>query len=104
MPKNKAALERTADLLDVHVVDMLAHVQALLRSVTQIQRTILGVRGVAAATVGRSQQAADDVQKLLARMAKECDALRDAIQETTVSAGALNDVVRSGSAHPVRRS
>jgi hypothetical protein len=92
MPKNKAALQRTADLPDVHVVDMLAHVQALLRSVTQIERTILGVRGVVgAATVGRSQQAADDVQKLLARMAKECDAVRDAIQETAVSAGALHD-------------
>ena len=104
MPKDKSDLERTADLVDVHVVDMLAQVQALLRSVSEVQRHVLRVRGVpASVTQSQREHAGDAVQKVLMRMVAECDAMREAIQEAAASAATLNRVVHSGSRHFMRR-
>jgi hypothetical protein len=104
VPKDKSDLERTADLVDVHVVDMLAQVQALLRSVSEVQRNVLRVRGVpASVTHSQREHAADALQKVLMRMVEECDAMREAIQEARASAATLNRVVHSESRHVTRR-
>ena len=104
MPKDKSELERTADLVDVHVVDMLAQVQALLRSVGEVQRNLLRVRGVpASVTHSQREHAGDVLQKVLTRMVQECDAMREAIQDASTSAATLNRALQSGSRHLMRR-
>jgi hypothetical protein len=86
--ENPGAKDQTADLLDVHLLDIAAHVEALLRSVRQAQEKLLSVRG----RVSLSPDA-DPVEAFRARltlMLRECDELRDAVQAATATAGALD--------------
>lgn len=74
--------ERTADLLDVHVLDIAAQLEALLRGVRDVQRLALQLRGV----LPRGTTMGDEIQARLAAMLLECDALRDAIDSARVTA------------------
>jgi hypothetical protein len=75
--KSKGPVERNADLIDVHILDMAAQIEALLRSVREVQENVLRVRG-ALPPIAR-QHPAVAVQSRLAGMLRECDALRDAV-------------------------
>lgn len=89
----KGAVERSADLIDVHILDMAAQIEALLRSVREIQENVLRVRG-ALPPVARQHPAAA-VQSRLAGMLRECDALRDAVLAAAATAERLADPMRT---------
>jgi hypothetical protein len=84
-------LDEQTGVLDVHVLDLLAQVEALLRGAREIQRQILRVRGVprqksatqrrAAATVVRktARQMLDESRALLAvlrQLQREAESLK----------------------------
>ena len=81
MTIEKSSSEVIADMLDVHVLDLLVHIEALLRSTREVQRGILRVRGVPdSLTSAEFARAPDDVRERLDRMRNECDSTRDAVQ------------------------
>ena len=110
VPKNKSDLERTADLVDVHVVDMLAQVQALLRSVGAIQRDILRLRGVPApVTRTEREPARTDVQKVLGAWSRNARRLattfgtRQRMSRLYTSSSIVNRRMRPGAGRVVSR-
>ena len=85
--------ERSADLLDVHLLDITAQIEALLRGVREVQENVLRVRGALPPVTGH--QPAEVVQNRLARMLRDCDALRDAVEETEATADGLTERLRN---------
>jgi hypothetical protein len=88
-----AAVERDADLIDVHILDMAAQIEALLRSVREIQENVLRMRG--ALPPLRGHDPAEAVQHRVAGMLRECDALRDAVQAATTTADRLTEPLQN---------
>jgi hypothetical protein len=81
-PPQRSDAELNADLVDVHVLDMTAQIEALLRGVRDVQRGILRVRGrVQNGAPTDRRVAAADVQRRLSDMLTDCDALKEAINE-----------------------
>ena len=77
-----------ADVLDVHVLDLAAHVEALLRDLREIQRDLLRVRGVLPPPSGsQPMQAVHDCFQSLLR---DCHALCDAARAGAETAAALD--------------
>jgi hypothetical protein len=63
-PSNTPTAEHAAALFDVHPLDMLAVIEALLREARQLQRQALGVRGIPApATAAQRRRAAEKMRK-----------------------------------------
>ena len=87
MPKSPT--ERAADVLDVHIVDIAAQLEALLRSVRELQRSILTIRGALPRTDG---DPAEGIRGRPGMMVRECDALMDAINAAGDDAASLTDV------------
>ena len=78
---NKSADEQTADVLDVHVLDVLAQIELFLRNVREIQRFALQLRGVTVPGPHlNSQQALARIEQRLVEMHGDCEAFRSAIQ------------------------
>ena len=90
---SRVAIERGADLIDVHILDMAAQLEALFRSVREIQENILRVRG--ALPPLRGHDPAEAVQHRMAGMLRECDALRDAVQAATTTADRLTEPLQN---------
>jgi hypothetical protein len=89
-PPRRSDAELNADLVDVHVLDMTAQIEALLRGVRDVQRGILRVRGRVQNEASDDRRiAADDVQRRLSDMLADCDALKDAISDGLDRAGGL---------------
>jgi hypothetical protein len=83
----KSPAEISADMLDVHVLDIMGHIEALLRSAREVQRGILRARGIPHfVTPGEHGGAVADVQQRLARMLGECDAAKQAVEAAALSA------------------
>ena len=75
MEKHLELDERTGEL-DVHVLDVLAQVEALLRGAREIQRQILRVRGVPRRrSTSQRRAAASAVRKTAQQMLEESRAL-----------------------------
>ena len=90
MPANKPPAQLSADLVDVHILEMLVHIEALLRSARVIQRYVLVVRGVDGLPHGEDDgDPAERVRQRLARMLEECDAARSAVEGTLPHAAGL---------------
>jgi hypothetical protein len=83
-----------ADVIDVHILDLAAHVEALLRSIREIQRGVLRVRGAVPPTAG--VEPAREVQDRFANMLRQCDALRDAIESGAETAATLTSTQTKG--------
>lgn len=79
--------QRAADLVDVHILDIAAHVEAVLRDIRELQHDVLRVRGVVAADGGRDP--ADAARARLDRMLEDCARLREAVTAAIVSARTL---------------
>ena len=93
MTQKKSDADRHADILDVHLLDILGQVEALFRSAREIQRGILQVRGVPrSATAAERQNAANAVRQRLALMLNECESATDAIREASRAAEDLKAV------------
>jgi hypothetical protein len=93
--RQKSPVETTADILDVHVLDVLAQVEMLLRSVREVQRSVLQIRGVPLRVNAEERSACGtDVKVRFARMLDECNALRDAIQAASETSESLCDLIQ----------
>ena len=91
MQTSKTPAELSADLVDVHILEMLTHIEALLRSARVIQRHVLVVRGVRALKNETDDgDPADHVRQRLVRMLEECEATQRAIQGTMIPAETLS--------------
>ena len=86
--------ERMPDLIDVHLLDIAAQIEALLRSVREIQHDVLRLRGVAPPNPATTP--ADHIQNRLEGMLDECRALQDAVEHAAVTAATLTDSTRDG--------
>jgi hypothetical protein len=86
-PQERSDAERNADIVDVHILDVTAQIEALLRGIRDAQRNILKLRR--ARTSGERLDAAGAVQERLREMLRECDALHDAVGQAVDRAGDL---------------
>jgi hypothetical protein len=69
-------LDRLTGIVDVHVLDVLAQVESLLRDARKIQRWILRVRGVPQPAMGTQRRAAAaEIRKLARRMSSDATEL-----------------------------
>jgi hypothetical protein len=75
-------IDKQTGVLDVHVLDVLAQVESLLRHAREIQRQILNVRGVPKKqAAARRRAAASEVRKLAGQMSDETVALSKIVRE-----------------------
>ena len=87
------SVHKTADILDVHLLDIAAEIEALLRSLRDVQRCVLGVRGIA----GLSDCSdAHSVHDRLIGMLGQCETLRDAVAQAADTAAALGETGLNG--------
>lgn len=90
MITKKSPAELTADMLDVHVLDMLVQIEALLRGAREVQRGILRVRGVIDSPTNKERDgAAHAVRERLDHMLVDCDSTREAVKEACNTAKGL---------------
>jgi hypothetical protein len=76
----KSPTEHRVDLLDVHVVDVLAQVEVLLRHIREVQKGALRVRGVSGTMLPQERQhAAATIRRRVGEMLNESRALTDAL-------------------------
>jgi phage host-nuclease inhibitor protein Gam len=73
--------EAHSQILDVHLLDVLAQVEAVLRGGRDVQREGLRVRNVAGASAAKRRASAVKIQKHVAQMRKECRALTRVVDE-----------------------
>jgi hypothetical protein len=93
-PGHHSEAEKIADLVDVQILDITAHIEALLRGVREVQHAILNVRGAGRDPVPRGGRvaAAEDAAKRLAGMQRDCESLKEVIGAATAGAAALRTV------------
>jgi hypothetical protein len=86
--------EKIADLVDVQILDITAHIEALLRGVREVQHAILNVRGAGREPVppGGRIAAAELAATRLAAMQRDCDSLKEVIGAAIAGAAALRTV------------
>jgi hypothetical protein len=79
--------QHIADVIDVHLLDLAAQIEALMREVRHIQRAVLRVRGVV--PPAPEVTPAKEVQGHFANLLRGCDALRDAAESGAATAATL---------------
>jgi len=72
----KSLSDQAADVLDIHIVDIAAQLEALLRSVRELQRRVLVIRGALPRT---DADPGAEIQARLGQMLREAEALSDAV-------------------------
>ena len=85
MPE-KPRPEQAADVLDIHIIDIAAQLEALFRSVREVQRGVLTIRG---ALPRNEFDPAAEIQARLGQMLQECNALSDAVSAAADAAVSL---------------
>jgi len=80
--------QSAADVLDVHILDIAAQLEALLRAVREIQRNVLRLRGALAAS-GPDADPVTEIQERLASMLRDCDAMRDVLESAAETGARL---------------
>jgi hypothetical protein len=81
MPTTKSDAELKVDVLDVHILDVLAQVEGMLRHLREVQRCALRVRGVPSSTHEDELAAMKAAQHRVATMHADSDALRAALRD-----------------------
>ena len=85
--QKKSAEEMKADLVDVHILDLAAHLEAMLHGIRDLQRCALRLRGV---NVGVERgDPADLIRARLERMLEECRGLRAAVSAAAIETSAF---------------
>jgi hypothetical protein len=87
--------ERQSQILDVHLLDVLAQIEALLRGGRDVQRAALRVRHIAGSSMPQRRAAAVKVKKHVAQMRKECRMLNRVVDELGGIANDLHSVLTS---------
>jgi hypothetical protein len=89
-------VERTAALLDVHLLDVLAELESLLRNGREIQREALRIRGVPSPTT-RAQRstAARRLKQITTSMVRDHGVLGGILRTLRDHAADLNHAVRN---------
>ncbi len=87
--EQERASHRAGDILDVHLLDIAAQLEAILRSVRHVQSGVLRLRGALPADEGPSP--VDDVRERLGLMQREWAALGEAITAALDAADGLSD-------------
>jgi hypothetical protein len=86
-------IDKQTGVLDVHVLDVLAQIESLLRHAREIQRQILTVRGVPKKRgAAQRRAAASEVRERARRMADETAALSKILRELQRDSDALEQV------------
>lgn len=81
-------------MLDVHLLDVLAQIEALLRGGRDVQRAALRVRDVTGHSAAQRRAAAVKVQKHVAEMRKECRELAGIVDKLGDIANDLRAALR----------
>jgi hypothetical protein len=98
---SQEALNQQLQVLDVHIVDVLSHLEALLRHSHTIQRTLLKLRAEAPPPTPASVQAALPVLDVHSRdMRQECEMLGEIIRDL---AAGVEDLGATYAANPAKR-
>jgi hypothetical protein len=86
-------IDKQTGVLDVHVLDVLAQIESLLRHAREIQRQILTVRGVPKKRgAAQRRAAASEVRERARRMADETAALSKILRELQRDSDAIEQV------------
>ena len=86
-----AGLNQQLQVLDLHVVDVLSHLEALLRHSHHIQRMLLKLRAEAPPPAPASLQAALPVlNRQLSDMRQDCDMLAEILRDMATGIQALD--------------
>jgi hypothetical protein len=88
MLAEKTPSQLAADMVDVAVLEIAAHVEVLIGGIRDLQSNALRLRGVVVAN-SASGDPADLVRARLLRMLEECSSLRAALNSATVNARSL---------------
>ena len=88
IPADKTPAQLAADQVDVAIIDIAAHLEALLRNVRELQRNALRLRGVAVRGDDDAHPA-DLIRTRLASMLEECASLRELLNSAIVDARAI---------------
>ena len=98
----RKGIEHQLQVMDVYIVDILAHIEAVLRHAHSMQRVLLRLRSEAPPP-SRSAPlpVAAELRKHTTELDRECDLLRQIIQDLQAGADALGstehlDPARSG--------
>src|SRR5688572_16179633 len=94
--RSQADIDDVADAIDVHVLDITAQIEALLRGVREVQRGIISVHQSARRdAAGSPRTPASDVASRLTAMLTDCDSLKGAVTDAADRAGELMELVTS---------
>ena len=86
--RSQADIDDVADAIDVHVLDITARIEALLRGVREVQRGIISVHQSARRdAAGSPRTPASDVASRLTAMLTDCDSLKGAVTDAADRAG-----------------
>ena len=82
--RQKPAGDQHADVLDVHLVDVAAQIEALLRGLREAQKHVLRLRGALKPLDG--EDPVDSVRRRIDGMLTQSEALKDALQAAAEAA------------------
>jgi hypothetical protein len=93
-PRSKDA-DRQSEWLDVHLLDVLAQIEALLRNGREVQRESLRFRGVpSTVTPAERRKAAARITQLAARMLADSRALSGVLRDLSAGAKKLDRLAK----------
>jgi hypothetical protein len=98
MPERRAFIEQQARAIEVHGIDVVAQVQALLRAVADFQRQAIRLQGspTESANEATRKAAAAAVQKCVLQLKDHAKTLCDTLDEVEQAAAGMNRIFRSG--------
>jgi hypothetical protein len=95
--QEEGLVRRESEMLDVQLLDVLAQIEALLRSAREIQRSALQLRGAMGPVSASSRQAtASDICEKVKEMVAECAELTPLLRDLKGSAEQIQRTVRDG--------
>jgi hypothetical protein len=97
MPERRAYIEQQAKVIEVHGVDLLAQVEALLRGVTEYQRQgvrLLGTGGQQPTDTAR-RDAIGAIRKRIAELKANANSLRETLDDVERIADGIERILRS---------
>jgi uncharacterized protein YlxW (UPF0749 family) len=97
MPERRTYIEQQAKVIEVHGIDLLAQVEALLRVVTEYQRQAVRLQGTPGerTTDAARRDVAVAIQKRVAELKANAKALSETLDDVERIAGGIERILRS---------